>query len=172
MKRLILLILSVLTLTACTGVIEFILDFETNLPPGLTVSNLELSSNYTATVDGVRQPVICDDKTTILTYSFNFNGALESWTSYLKGEDTGYVPPESIATFNASSANVNYQNNFVSVEYEIPRTLAPTSQPLSSQAIVVNPKTIGATELYVEINGFAETYDIKFKGIPILAACD
>jgi hypothetical protein len=172
LKKLSMTLLGILLLSACSGVIRFSIDVEQNLPPNFTVSNLQLTSNFTATLNGETQPVICDDRSTTLTYSFNFNGELDSWYSYLQGVTTKNIPEDSRVLFDANSDNVDYRNNFVRVEYTIPSQIAPLSNDLSTQTIVVNPRELGKTQLFVEINGYSKKYNIKFKGIPVLATCN
>ena len=174
MKTLTLLSLSALALVLSACTVTFGLEVDRRPPGGLTTSNETYRSNYEAYVDGVRTPIICADRTTLVTYGFNFSGDLRSWSSYLKGRRTGATVER--ATFTANSRTVDYGSNRVDVEYTIPAGLAPQSTqdaPIQPQGIEVVPKAVvtGYTELFVDINGFGEGFGFRFRGIPVVSNC-
>ena len=124
-------------------------------PPPLEVLQASYSTNFSAP-DG--QPAICDNKATTITYTFRYQGQLESWTSYLRGQELGKESGR--RTFTPTSANVSaYETS----GYEVTYTLDPNTAPLaadpselSPQGIIVTPKPtppIGATQLYLVLKG-------------------
>lgn len=140
------------------------------LPPGLRVYNESFETDYEADLDrdGDFEFVICDDRTTNLTYSFRFEGDLDKWESYLNGETDKKVGR---VTLDLGSDFVNYNpsTNTVRVNYEIRRGGAPNI--VAPQGIVPTPKIDRYVRLYLEIDGYAEAYDLISKDIPVLAAC-
>ena len=151
----------VLALSACSGALRFNFDVDTDLPPGLSIdeSSIRLTSTHNATVDGRNQPVICDDQETTLTYSFEYSGNLETYSTYLVGRDTG---DEAELTNQTQIASGGYVEHSV----RIPAGLAPL-------AIVPNPIPIGASILYVTLDpdGYGDQYYIRFNDIPVLQTC-
>ncbi len=133
---------------------------DVGLPSGIDIYNESYSTSYRDS-DGF---VICDNLTTRITYSFAYDGALESWTSYLRGVTTGEV--EGRATFFPESDGVIYNSDFVEVTYTIPPYNAPLS--VAPQAIVVRPVVRGYTRLYLQINGYRRGYDFLSRDIPVV----
>ena len=166
-----LIAVAALLLTACEITISA--NPTPGLPPGLKVTNASYSTGFEADIDqnGSNEAVICDDRTTNLTYRFSFSGDLDRWESYLQGTTTNVI--EGRATFDLGSRYVNYdpRTNTVSVNYEIRRGGAPLA--VAPQGIVINPKVSGYTRLYLEINDGSDIYEYDFtsKDIPVLAAC-
>jgi len=165
-----LICLAALVLSACDFTIEGRIDVELDLPPNFTVSNATYATTHRAEVEGLNQFVICDNLDTILSYSFDFNGNLESWSSFLEGEKTKEIAGK--ASFNASQITAPGR---VEVTYEIkaggaPKLVAPD---LSTQAIVVIPKpdVIGASKLFINVNGFSRSRPLSSNSIPVLRDC-
>lgn len=162
MKRigLSLLVASVLALTlaGCSGTLRFIFDIDTNLPQGVTVaeSSVSLDSDYYATVDGKNQPVICDDRQTRLTYSFNYTGPLDTYRVVLEGVNSGEQPYVVGSIQNASGGRV-------AGTITIPAGVAPL-------AIVPQPKVLGYTRVRIELNP-TSSYYLRFNDVPVLATC-
>jgi hypothetical protein len=162
MKRigLSLLVASVLALTlaGCSGTLRFVFDIDTDLPAGVTVdrSSINLDSNYRATVDGKNQPVICDDRQTTLSFSFNYTGSLDNYRVVLQGVSTGDRAPVQNSTQSASGGRV-------AGTITIPAGLAPL-------AIVPQPKVRGKTRVIIELNQDPNFY-VRFNDVPVLASC-
>ena len=132
-------------------------------PPNFELLSFRYATDYEADLDGDGryQDVICNDRTTRLIYSIEFEGELDRWTSYLYGVETrdevGYE------SFDRRDSRVNsYGEGVAEVEYTIPEGLAP-------QGIVPTPRTLGYTQLVLEVNGYDETY--TSREIPVLATC-
>ena len=141
----------------------------------LEVLQASYSTNFSAP-DG--RPAICDNKATTITYTFRYQGQLESWNSYLKGQTLGKV--SGAQTFTPTSPNVSaYETS----GYEVTYTLDPLTAPLaanpselSPQGIIVTPKPtppIGTTRLYLILksaNSAAQPFG--FSGdIPVYISC-
>lgn len=160
--------LVVLVLTACEITISA--DPVPGLPPGLDIYSASFTTDYQADVDvdGDYEFVICDDRTTNLTYKFTFDGDLDTWESYLSGERGQVVGRE---TLSLGSRFVNYDpsTNTVRVNYEIRRGSAPNV--LTPQDIVIRPKVDRYVRLYLKVDGYTKAYDLTSKQIPVLVAC-
>ena len=155
-----------LVLSACSGVITV----DVGLPEGVTITNANYSSNYQANVEGSTQDVICDDRTTELSYSFRFSGNLNGWQSYLRGVTTGNITGRESFTLDSRFVDYNSSTNTVTVRYEIPARSAPLA--INPQAIVIQPKVEGYTQLFLEFNGATGAYDLLSDDIPVLASCN
>ncbi|MCS7069704.1 MAG: hypothetical protein NZN28_13900 [Meiothermus sp.] len=107
---------------------------------GLQISNASFETNYWN--GDQRNPTyyVCDNKTTLLGYSFRYNDPtlLAGWDSYLKGFAT--KDEAGFASFNANDPRNDTSNRTVTVTYNIPARTAPLS--LFPQAIVVNPTPV------------------------------
>jgi hypothetical protein len=159
------LALMLLVLAACQ------VSVDVGMPPGLSVSNTRYETNFQASINGQNRYVICDDRETTLTYRFDYTGSLTSWSSYLRGRDSGVI--EGRARF--TSADIVTPGRVI-VDYRIPRELAPLSegvQPtseISPESIIVVPRILGYTELWLDIGNFRNSY--RFGPIPVLATCN
>lgn len=159
-------LLAVMLLAAC----EFTISGEITLRDN--IRNASYSTNFEAVIDGEERFVICNDRTTTLTYSFTYEDRFTNWTSYLQGVDSGDIRGEVDLNLNDSRVQVN--GNRVTVTYEIQAGAAPTlSEPvLDSQAIVVVPDAVGYTRLYIRTADFANPAPlISNPPIPVLANC-
>ena len=137
-------------------------------PPGFELLDASYQTNFEADIDGRRRFVICDDRTTFLTYRLEFDGELDTWTSYLRGVNTEEVVGRE--TFNSRDSRVNrFGDGFAEVQYEIRSGGAPLL--VSPQGIVPTPKEIGYTQLFLEVNGYEEGYELSSNDIPVLATC-
>lgn len=174
MSKLKIIKLSVLTvllslLASCTG--EFTVTIDLGLPPGITISNAGYSTNFTKTINGTNQFVICDNKTTDLNYHFNYGGSLNSWSSFLKGATTGTIKGQA----NFTSADIyDPTNREVRVTYGIASHVAPLAvDPIGTTAIVPVPKAtvIGYTKLFVNINGYTKSHQLVSTKIPVVDKC-
>lgn len=126
--------------------------------PELNVLEVSYRTNAQLT-DGTF--VICDNITTTLIYRFRYEGELESWTSYLEGQELGRI--EGRETFTPASQNVNpYEETGFEVTYTIRPNMAPYQNrtvevELSPQAIdivpVPQPTIIGASKLHLILRG-------------------
>jgi hypothetical protein len=151
------------------GLVLAACDITIDWGSGFSISNATYSTNFQDRSGG---SYICDNTTTYLTYSFNYSGTLTSWTSYLKGENTGVVKGRT--TFTPSSPYVDrYGNNYVEVTYTIPSGTAPleaTSQAAPQSIIVVpNPQVIGYSRLFLTVNGYS--HPLLSNPIPVINGC-
>ena len=142
-------------------------------PSPLRVLEATYSTNY-ASPDG--QPAICDSRPTTITYTFRYQGQLESWSSYLKGQTLGKVSGSK--TFTPTSSGVSpYETSGYEVIYTLDPNTAPyaaTPDTLSPQGIIVTPvPPIGTTQLYLILKGADSTAPaFTFKGdIPVYINC-
>ena len=134
---------------------------DTGLPDDIDIYDETYTTSYT---DDNGRFIICDNYENRISYAFSYDGALESWTSYLRGVQSGQVAGR--ATFTPDSSNVSYGSERVTVTYTIPSYTAPLS--VAPQAIVVRPVVKGYTRLYLQVNGYREGYDFLSKNIPVV----
>jgi hypothetical protein len=143
-----------------------------------------LSANYATnfrTADGTS--VICDNRATTLLYQFRYEGELSSWTSYLEGQVLGETKGE--RTFTPDSREVS---DFGEQGYEVQYVMSPNFAPyeaevnadgadLTPSAInvvpVPQPTPIGATRLYLTLEGAGAGDDAQFvsRDIPVIINC-
>ncbi len=145
-------------------------------PRPLTVLSATYETNY-RTDDGTS--VICDNRSTTLVYRFTYQGALESWTSYLKGQTLGTVKGQ--RTFNPDSEGVSaLEEQGFEVSYVMSPLFAPyrngAKGEVSPQAIVVvpvpQPRPLGATKLYLTLVGEdGESQPYVSGSIPVIDNC-
>jgi hypothetical protein len=154
MKKILLaMMLMIPVLSGCLVVIDDIPNSK------VTISNAKMSTNWLNTATG--EYVICDDRDTTITYSFNFTGNLTTWETYLQGP----TEIKGRASFTLSSKGVSYDpaTRFVEVNaYLIKAGAAP--QVIEPQ-ITVNRKNT----LYLNINGSPVSF---YKDITVLNTCD
>lgn len=137
------------------------------LPPGFEITNAGYTTNH-AGPNGTR--IICDNRTTELTYWFDYRGDLRSWTSYLRGEVNRETTNRE--TFYPGDRRVRWTNRGVEVTY----TIRPGTAPLSvdgafePQAIGVRPRT-WAVRLILQVNGYDRGYDLLSAAIPLVGEC-
>jgi hypothetical protein len=164
MKRLSLLLLALL-LGGCL----IITDDPEPTPDPLEVISATYETN--AAVDG--QPIICDDRTTEITYRFRYQGELESWTSYLKGVTLGQIKGEE--TFRPGAEGVSpYETNGYEVTYTLGPNVAPYASGEASKAIIVvpDPTVIGHTILHLRLEGTnGESASYFTAPIPVVQDC-
>lgn len=159
-----LLLTALIIMTGC----EITVTSRPGRPPDFTLTDASYQTNFEADIEGRRQFVICDDRTTFLTYRLEFEGELDTWTSYLRGVQTREVVGRE--TFDSRDSRVNrYGDGFAEVEYEIRARGAPLL--VAPQAIVPRPKVEGYTQLFLEVNGYEEGYELSSNDIPVLASC-
>jgi len=158
MKNLILLIGLALGLGACSNV---------------ETSNLRITGEYTGTINGVSQDVICDNKPSYVTYSFDFSGDLGSWTSSLEGVTTGDV----VNTKDYTVVGNPPVNGTVTARYDVLAKTAPLSVGghLSAQGIIVvpNAKVIGYTRVKITAYDFSgiPTFTRRSNSLPVVNNC-
>jgi|GEM_PF-1998935 len=161
MKNLILLAGLALGLGACSNV---------------ETSNLRISGEYGAVINGVSQDVICDNKSSYVFYSFDYSGDLASWTSSLEGVTTGQISNTKDYTI------VGYPpvNGTVSARYDVDRKTAPLSTgtqkgDLSAQGIIVVPSAnvIGRTRVLITAyDSFGvPTFTKRSNSLPVVDNC-
>lgn len=144
--------------------------------PALRVREASYDTNYSAN----GQAVVCDNKPTQIVYRFRYEGRLESWSSYLRGEELNTVA--GARTFTPGSAGVSpYETAGYEVTYNLEPNATPyatdgNDQTLSPEAIVVvpvpDPTPIGATRLYLVLRGGSgEARPFVSRPIPVLINC-
>jgi hypothetical protein len=171
MKRLLLLPLAALALSGCVLEITGGWYGGTVYPPDysgadLHVYGLSVDSDYH---DGGGR-IICDDRTTTLSYTFSYTGDLSSWTSSLIGRNTGAV----------SATRTFYRADYpaggtVTVTYSIPAGTAPLAvDRVGAQSVIVVPQpTVSgytALRLTVRTSGGASG-TVEFREIPVVSTC-
>ena len=136
-------------------------------------SNLRISGEYSAVVDGVSRDIICDNKPSFVTYSFDYTGDLGSWTSSLEGVTTGQVSN----TKDYTVINTPPVDGNVTARYDVLPKTAPlsTGSNLSAQGIIVVPsaKVIGYTRVKItafDSNGFP-TFTRRSNSLPVVNNC-
>lgn len=144
--------------------------------PGLVLRNASYRTNVRATVDGRERFIICDNRTTTLSYSFDYTGALLSWRSYLRGRNTGTIRGDRRFTL----ADV-VRPGRVEVTYTIPPYQAPLSvnelpdaAAIAPESIIVVPRptVVGASELRLEVNGIGRSVVLSGRDpIPVVDNC-
>lgn len=156
---LIFLFLTTTLLAACTVSVDGNIN-----PPPPEISNASYRTDFQAMVDGRNQDVICDDRVTNLTYSFDFDGDLDTWVSYLKGVTSGDIAGR--VTLSLTGDNrVSYDrvNDRVTVNYQINAGAAPL-------AIVVSPKVVGESQLFLQFGN--DSVKLLSNPIPVLQSCN
>lgn len=119
--------------------------------------------------------LICDNRTTTLIYRFRYQGELESWRSYLRGQTLGEVKGD--RTFYPSSEGVTGFESGYEVIYQMPPYFAPYSAQgeLDPQAIdivpVPQPEIIGASRLHLTLRGVGDDASFVSQDIPVVANC-
>lgn len=134
-----------------------------DLPPGLEIRNATYGTNFEAELDGELQDVICNDKVTDFTYSFIFDGDLDTWESYLKGVETGRVAGRISLDLDSEFVKYDRATGRVTVNYKLNPGAAP-------QAIVISPKVIGESQLFLQFGTY--NYELLSNPVPILQSCN
>jgi hypothetical protein len=171
MKRFAWLLIIGLALVLNGCVVEFV-----DNPNALTIRDLGYATNYRGTINGQDRFVICDDRDTELSYSFEFDGTLGNWTSYLEG---GFFERVGEVTLNLNNRFVQYDGRTVRVTYLIRPGGAPVlmepSNTLEAQAtnasivVVPVPQVIGETTLFIEFENLGER--ARFDPTPVIDNC-
>lgn len=144
--------------------------------PELRVLTANLATNY-RTADGTS--VICDNRATTLLYSFRYEGQLNRWTSYLKGQTLGEVKGERSFT-PGSQGVVAYEQPGYEVQYVMDPNFAPYLTGVADRALapsaidivpVPQPTRIGATKLYLTLEGADQKARFVSRDIPVIINC-
>ena len=146
----------------------------TNCPEqsdAVELTNASYESEFKASVEGETRSVICNDRPTEFSYSFDYSGNLENWSSYFEGETTGQENGRADLTIN--SGPVSVEDGRVTVSYLLNPNSAPTqTEPvLETQGIVVSPTLEGETRLYIVTNNGDEEIEIRSDPIPVMSTC-
>ena len=144
----------------------------------VVISNPSFSSEFTADIsgdDGGERSVICDDRATRLTYSFDYSGDLNAWYSYFEGAESNDINGRADFTVNSTPTDgVRFDGNTVTVSYllspdSIPTMLKPV---IDTQGIVVTPTVKGFTDLVIVVDDNGTDKTIRAEDIPVLNTCD
>lgn len=123
-------------LTSCGGEVSSYIPLTSNY----SVSNLNFQgTNYSG-------PVVCDDRTTQLAFSFDYTGDINSVRVRLRGQ-SGAIKP--IPASNVTG--VDFRNGHATITFYATSEYVPLSIQIKPQRIVVSPKVSGAT--YIEVQG-------------------
>ena len=135
-------------------------------PVDFAVTSASYETNYRAVVNGIEDSVICDDRTTEVTYTFAYSGELHSWRSYFKGVTYGqivgdmrFVPSDpGVERLGPQELRVTYQLSPGVAPLALGPTtdeLAPesTADPVLGPQIVVEPVVLGWSKLHLEVDG-------------------
>ena len=165
------LFLVIVSLSACTVNVEPGPDPE---PEDITISNIAYESEFTARIDGETRDVICDDRNTKFSYSFDYSGDLTTWSSYLQGVDSGTINEDSRITRTVDATpeeGVVTQGDNIAVYYTLTPESAPTltAPSIDTQGIVVEPIVKGFTQLFISVEG-TEPVAVT-PTLPVLEAC-
>lgn len=168
--------------TNATGACEVTMDSAKNVTATFTQSNttpepsldvLSATYNTNFSADGVA--VICDNRTTTLTYRFSYQGPLENWTSYLEGQTFKEIKGE--RTFDPDSEGViEVGEGGFEVQYVMSPNFAPYGQKgkaLLQGAIapLQMPVQIGATRLHLMLKGAGQEAKFVSQNIPVVNNC-
>jgi hypothetical protein len=108
-----------------------------------------------------QKSIICNDKNTLLDYTFEFTGTLGSWRSYLKGKQSGTINGDVTLTLNSTGVTYNPSTNVVTVSYTIQPNAAPT---LLSPSGIVIPEIKGYSTLFLEVAGQTFSKELTVVG--------
>lgn len=121
----------------------------------VSFTDLTFESGFTGSINGGPiQSVICDNKTTPVTYTFKVSGVenLQKWSTRFFGEKAGSVPFD---LPDYTLANFAADGQLVKVTVNLTPGSAPKIRPssLEPRAVVVVPlpKKIGATDIRLTI---------------------
>ena len=118
--------------------------------PDFSASNLTVDSNYSDDTG----PYICNDATTEITYSFDYEGNLRRWTQALveydpKGNDTGSVTYEEVIRPENRDADITGDTLTYTFTIQPDTALEPVQVQLAPQQI----KVVVDTRLEIEATG-------------------
>ncbi len=166
------LLLSLLLLAGCT------VNVGPNPPPTLRLKLLSanVATNY-RTAAGTS--VICDNRATTLLYRFRYEGRLSRWTSYLKGQTLGQIKGRRSFTPNSRGVVAVGERSYA-VQYVMSANFAPyingvagnTLTPSAIEVVPVpQPTRIGATKLYLTLQGTNREARFVSPNIPVIINC-
>ena len=142
-----------------------------DVTPGIGIHNAGFFTDFVATIDNQKRYVICDDRKTNITYHFNYTNPIKSWSSFLRGVNTGTVKGQ--AYFTAADIT-DTTKKYIEVIYGIGRHVAPLAiKPVETTSIVPVPKAtvIGYTKLIININTFSSSLQLVSENIPVIDKC-
>lgn len=135
-----------------------------------------VTTNY-RTTDGTY--VICDNRTTAFFYRFRYEGRLTRWTSYFEGQTLREIKGRRSFTPNTQGV-VPYGKRGYKVQYVMSADFAPylrnaENYLLTPSAInvvpVPKPTRIGATKLYLTLQGGSRKARFVLPNIPVIINC-
>ncbi|RYM36813.1 hypothetical protein [Meiothermus sp. Pnk-1] len=153
-------------ISACSGIVEVIVRLPIDFGQGnkLVITNARLSTNYYDGNSSNPTYYICDNKTTIITYSFTYNDPFYfgGWSSQLRGYASGEVKGQ--VNFSANDPRNNVATRTVTVDYQVYPGAVPLnngtgasvqSSGVSAQSIIVvpNPSIVGRTYVDILVKG-------------------
>ncbi len=105
--------------------------------PEFSVSDLTVSSNYS---DPERGPYICNDATTRISYSFDYDGRIRRWTQALReyspsGDDTERATYEEVIRPESSDATVTESTVTYRFTIDPETALEPADSQISPQQV-------------------------------------
>lgn len=108
--------------------------------------------------------IICNDKETLLDYTFQFSGNLSSWRSYLKGRDTKEINGDVTLTLASQGVTYDSATNRVTVRYAIRPNAAPK---LLSPSAITTVRIDGYSTLFLEVDG-----EVFSKEMAVVGNCN
>ncbi len=147
----------------------------------VSFTDITFESEFSGSINGgPAQSVICNNRTTAVTYTFKVSGVeyLQKWSTKFFGETTGSSFSLPDYTLNNFAAN----GQLVTVTVNLSPGSAPKIRDVQSRAVVVvpvpNPQKIGATDIRLTIfdtqGGSVEGNLSAFRSegkIPVISNC-
>jgi hypothetical protein len=178
MKRITFLLIASLAFVL-NGCLVEIVDPGTGLPSGVTIFEAAYGTNYSATVNGEPdRSIICDDRTTVLSYSFRYSGNLGSWVSYIKGSKGGETGRLTL-DLNSKFVQHDVANRQVTVTYDLlagsaPLLMSPQASAVTPNIIITpvpDPVVLGSSKLFLEFPSASRPYQFSTKDLPVVDNC-
>lgn len=172
------LVLSVRTSTGQSakgevGSLPVISNCKSVVPGGeLAVYDVKFQSDFRATLNGVEQPVICNNTFTPVTVSFRYLGSLAGWTIQFKGQTTGNVSTAQNFTYPGNNYTEDAATKTITVNYAVGAGTAPLNAKPQAIVVVPLPNRIGTTSLILTVrNTNNKSATDIFGGLPVVDNC-
>jgi hypothetical protein len=146
---------------------------------GLNIRDARFETDYSISENNqLKNYVVCDDLVTNLRYEFKFNGTVDSFEWYLKGDKGVEAYRERIrvgdpgVSFDASTGTVRVER---SLDRGAPKLMAPGTVSGKMPNIAITPVAVieGYSNLVVDILGLSQGYTVTFPGskIAVVSNC-
>ncbi len=141
---------------------------------GLTVKDARFETDFSLVNanNQFQNYVVCNDVLTTIRYEFKFNGTVDSFEWYLKGDSGREDYRERVrrgdpgVSFDAATGTVRVERSLVRGS---PTLMAPQAAGEVAPTIVITPQVqlLGYSNLVVEILGLSRGYTVTFPGSKI-----